>query len=591
MLWSQWDYFTRAVIPAAAGFYTFGAPLLWRDLGRAGPGVILLSPAVLLAAAVLLVRRNYTTGLADRTQPLGERAAFAAGAMLLVACWLAGVSFAYRWVFALLLLPWLLRRQREGVPAARRALTLLVIALWMDGLICLGLNLTLVRLDDGIMMGGQRIWRLVSQPLIWALMALLAGWLLELWYEYWRDLQREWTWPRWLTPRSLLAGLVVFGLLGYVLAPRARAVLGITDYGMWFLDSYAVLAASDAHRDGLDITQANSYDPLNRPHRYSDWWLGLVRLGLTREDNFLVGSSWVLGFLGAIFLTLRPRSHAEAAWLALLVLSPSVLQGIVRANNDLVIFALLALALLARRLPGAWGCLLGIAAVVVATGLKFYPVAAGAAFLLVRPIRSMVVTVLAAALALGATLWSVWPQLARGVFPIEPTVHVWGGRLWLEDLGLRADFALPVILLVHVVAAAWLVRGGRMRGSSGADNAPAFILAAVVLLACFAAGSNYSYRWIFALWLGPWLWDSWREQQKASVPWSRVALWLVPLVLWQDGLLCAAVNLGSVKVPVAQYESLQHYWRLGTQPLTWLLMILLAGWLLQTVVTAARCAA
>ena len=112
-----------------------------------------------------------------------------------------------------------------------------------------------------------------------------------------------------LSPRLLFITGSVLVLLAWTLSPRVRALAGLFDHGRWFLDSQAVLAASDAAKAGLNPEAPNPYDAFQRPHSYSDWWFGLGQLGLTRDDNFLVGGAWVLLFLAAVFLTVRPRSR------------------------------------------------------------------------------------------------------------------------------------------------------------------------------------------------------------------------------------------------------------------------------------------
>lgn len=383
-----------------------------------------------------------------------------------------------------------------------------------------------------------------------------------------------------LRPPVLLALLVAFGLLGYVLFPRARVAVGVADFGGWFLDSYAVLAAVDAHRAGLDPVAPNPYDPLLRPHRYSDWWLtaGSV-LGLSREHNFVVGTVWVALFLAAVLVTVRPAGRGEALWFVLLLLSPSVLQGVLRANNDLVIFSVLALVVWALRAPGRGRRALAVAGLALATGLKFYPVVGLAALLGVRPGTVLRRILLLGGVALAGVLVMVAAQMLRGVFPIEVTVHVWGGRLWPEALGLTSGSGA---LAAGGAGVLGLVAGWRWLAPVGTNGAAAgFALAAAVLAACFVAGLNYGYRWVFAIWLGPWLWQVWRDRAAASGL-RRLALALlvlVPWLLWQDGLLCAAVNLGWLAVAPADFGSLQHGWRLLTQPLVWVSMGLLAGWL------------
>lgn len=381
-----------------------------------------------------------------------------------------------------------------------------------------------------------------------------------------------------LSPRSLFIAGSLGVLLMFTLSPRARLRLGLVDYGRWFLDSYAVLASSDAAQAGfLDADAPNPYDVLQRPNSYSDWWLGIGKLGLTRADNFMVGGTWVLAFLAAVFLTLRPRSWGEALWLVLLVGSPPVMLGVLRANNDLVIFTLLAVAVRALRVDAAWRWALAAAAMALATGLKFYPVTAGMVFFLVPGSRRMLWATGSAALALGGVLASVGAQWHRGIFELGTPIHAMGGRIWLVDLGLPAQAAsVAGVLVLGSVAVLFARRGwttGLAHSEEELEPRVAMTLGGALLVGCFLGAVNHDYRWIFSLWLTPWLWRR-RQESRAAM----IAVGLLPFVLWHDGILCLVVSGWFPDLQSGQYARVFRLWRLSTEPFTWLLLSLLGGW-------------
>ena len=129
-----------------------------------------------------------------------------------------------------------------------------------------------------------------------------------------------------------LAAITLGGWLAVALRPQLLAAIGISDYGTSYLDSYAVMASLDAMRAGADPHAANPLDPLMRGHVYSDWWLALRWLGLTRSNNFLVGTAWVGAFGLTAWLTARPRSWGEIFWMSSVLISPPVMLAIKRAN-------------------------------------------------------------------------------------------------------------------------------------------------------------------------------------------------------------------------------------------------------------------
>lgn len=395
-----------------------------------------------------------------------------------------------------------------------------------------------------------------------------------------------------LRPVGLLVALTLTGWLAGALWPRLLVMLGIYDYGTFYLDSYALLAAFDALRAGADPHAVNTLDPLLRYHVYSDWWLALRGLGLTREHNFMVGSAFVGAFAVTAWVTVRPRQWREAVWLAALLVSPPVLLAVNRANNDLVIFVALAGCGVAATATG-WGRSLGaVACLALATGLKYFPAPAALAFLWVRPVRRMPAVLLAALVAAGLALASVWTELDRGRFTVGSGVHVMGAPLWWRDLGWPdTASALPGLLVI--VAGAVALTLGRVTTGLATRGEPRerlrAALGALVILTCFAAGVNYAYRWIFILWPALWVW---RQAGDGSLParqrWAaRAGCALVGLCLWLDGGLCVAVNLLPPRDP-AWVGHVQLVFRQWTQPLPWLLMMLLAGWLLEAALATGR---
>lgn len=388
-----------------------------------------------------------------------------------------------------------------------------------------------------------------------------------------------------LTPSRLLLVLLLAGLSAVVLVTDLLYLMGLAFHRQWFLDSYAILAANDAVRTGGEMLAANPLDPLNRPHRYSDWWLGLQHLGLTRDDNFLFGGVCVAAFLAVVMATVKPRTYGEAGWLALVLLSPPWLFGLQRANNDLVVFAVLGAGLLAVNRTISPARLAGFGlAVVLATGLKYFPVVAAAALLVALPWRRLTLRAFGLMLAAGAlVLWTERHAIPRGVFEMPDTIFEFGAPLLWRDLAWSGPAMIALTVGLITLAAVVLVRQQRTTGLADESRGPAgerllFAAGALVLLACFAAGTSHVYRWVFSLWLWPWLW---RETTANRGP-ARLAFGLWLASIWADGVLCLVVNTTGLAYRPAQG------WRMATQSLTWVLMALLAGWLLEGFIAQAR---
>lgn len=386
----------------------------------------------------------------------------------------------------------------------------------------------------------------------------------------------------------LLAGIVWSITVRW---PQWLGLIGIADYGTPFLDFHSILAALDAVRAGLDPHQPIPFDALGRPLAYSDWWLALKWLGLTRAHNLPVGIALVTAFGAAACLAIRPKTWCEALWLAAILVSPAVLLAVVRANNDLVIFVLLAAcgAVLAGENKHRW--LIAVLGIGLATGLKYYPVVAILALLGFRPVRQMPVVFGAGLLVAGLALVSVLPDLQHAPLGVPAGIHTFGAPILWRDLGLTdAQARIPAVLL-FVAAGVLLVRAGVTVGLASRGEPRERVLAGFgisLLLACFISGIGYAYRWIFIVWVALWLWrrageDLPPRQRCAAV----VACALAFLGLWADGILCLVVNRLSPKSP-AWIEHLLVAYRTWTQPLQWALMALFAGWLLEAALAHAR---
>jgi len=381
---------------------------------------------------------------------------------------------------------------------------------------------------------------------------------------------------RLLSPGLLLLVFVLTGWSVFSLRPFVGRRLGVTDGGPWFVDSYATLAASDAVRVGLDPFKPNPLDVYHRPHSYSHWWFYLGDLGLTRRDNFALGGSWVLLFLLTALLLLRIAHWGEAAMAALVLLSPPVLLAVNRANNDLVVFFLLATGLVFLRAASPWRLAVYSTLVLLATGLKFYPIIGAAALLLVRPPKTMLLVALGTLVAGMILLAWLWTDFRRAVILAPIEVYTFGAPILFRDLGWTGPAPLLAGVLVLTLAAAVCTWRGWSLGLEDGDLRArlAYACGALLLVGCFLAGISFSYRLIFVIFLVPWLW------RKISTSAARWTVLLLLAALWLDGFYCLGANIFVGPMPEVRLKHQQLIWRFFTQPIIWAAMALLAGSLL-----------
>lgn len=377
----------------------------------------------------------------------------------------------------------------------------------------------------------------------------------------------------------------------FAVFPDLYRCVGVLHYGVWFLDSFAILASNDAVARGLDPALPNPLDYFNRPHVYTHWWLGLHNLGLTRAHNLWLGLAWVGAFFASAMAVMRPRGWREALWYLAVLGSSPILLGVNRGNNDLVIFALLApvvpCLLDGRRLVR----LVAVALIALAAGLKFFPAAAGLVLLAgagvtVKEVRERLVL---AVLALALVAVDLAPDLA-GIGQLTPKAR---GLMTFGAANLPANFGLSpgnatlfgLLVAVVVVALCW-----RSRWFEGWTIAPGetavwltFVLGAVLLAGCFFTGTNFGYRWVFAVWLAPLLWRLPRDPTapKRVRRLAGVTAGLLIISLWADALVSAGLSgLGERMPPATGRQIVEGFFALE-QPVTWAFFVCLLAFLTQ----------
>ncbi len=154
--------------------------------------------------------------------------------------------------------------------------------------------------------------------------------------------------PRWAVPASAAALFAaLYGLYAIGQGSLYRAVLeawGIGPYDFPFLDTRGELSAIECWRMGINVYVTNPCDALGWLFDYSPLllWASVFDLGAsdTRAAGLIVDGLFLLS-LAALP---APRGRPAMALMLLGVFSTMTVFALERANNDLLIFALAALA-------------------------------------------------------------------------------------------------------------------------------------------------------------------------------------------------------------------------------------------------------
>lgn len=295
------------------------------------------------------------------------------------------------------------------------------------------------------------------------------------------------------------------------------ALVGTLHREAWnypFLDVETILTWMECHRAGVDVIVRNPCELSGRTMAYPPIWLRLAFTGVDTGWTQILGLGSALIFAAAVAALPLPRGGLPTVMVVMAAISPPVLFGLERGNPDLLVFALVVLAV---RVSGAapGGLAVRYAALLLTGLLKLYPVT-----LLILAAREglarLVVIVAASALVLGAYLAVEGADLLRvmrGSGIPSGSGNWFGTMIGAANLphGLAAMaprwLGAPGWVQVGLFGgflglAALLLGWGRLaaRLAPLPERESLLLLAgSVMLLACFFAGQSVAYRLIHLL--------------------------------------------------------------------------------------------
>ena len=318
---------------------------------------------------------------------------------------------------------------------------------------------------------------------------------------------------------------------------------------------------------------------------YSHWWLG--PFGLARTDTRWVGPTLVAAFLAVAIARLRPREPREAVWYLVVLCSSPLLLAVERANNDLVVFLLLTPVVPCLLAERRFVRMLAIVPIALATGLKCYPAVGGLVLLAVSDRREMRDRLILAGLALALVGASIAEDLGRfgSIAPKAEGLMTFGAVNLFESAGIYGRLSKALALALAALPVLLFLRSAPLAHWKIAESDRAdwlrFVLGGVLLTGCFVLGTNYAYRWIFALWLAPLLWRLPRDATAPPAVRRLAALTaaLLVFVLWADALVSGALNQFVGRVPAESMMRWADRIFAVEQPVTWAFFACLLGWI------------
>ena len=362
-----------------------------------------------------------------------------------------------------------------------------------------------------------------------------------------------------LDGRTLAAGVLAVyfltvGLPRLLWGANIWPRLGVPAAPSLFFDTRVVTAGLECRRLGLDPLTSNPCDPADRALNYPRVWLLLRWLGLNQSHTDLLALLFIMFFLVAVYFLVGRISLGEGALVALALCSPSVMFGIERGNTDILVFAMLALAVVIWRRGSVRDGVVSPVVVLLAAVLKIFPGFGLPAYLFLRNRRATI-----AALACVAVLVvyifivradieaitratpqgqynSYGARILPGIFYHHVVPDRWQG-------GALTKQALAVVPLLIAAPIVW-IQGRRRRPEPDPQSVGwrrlAFYLGSLLFLGTFASGNNWDYRLVFLLLVLPqlftWIRDPSPDRRGGLAAFATIAvvilLWIGALSRW-----------------------------------------------------------
>jgi len=315
-----------------------------------------------------------------------------------------------------------------------------------------------------------------------------------------------------------------------------------------FADARVIGAGLESIREGLDPLLNNQRDPWVRPMNYPRAWRVLVWTGMDQRHTTFLGLVFIGSFVAGLILLSRGIRPMAAWLLAFCVFSPAVMFGLERANNDLFMFFILALAVqfASRRFSVA------LSLVGVGAALKLYPFF-GIALLLRAPkrwfVRALVGSTALMVLYVLVNIRDIY--IIRDLTPQSVRLAYGSNMIWMSfQSHFQNEFLTRLLavasyagLVVVCVAAVEVGRYCFKRGPrSDSDHLDAFRVGSAVFVGSFVLFTNWDYRLMFLLFTIPALSD-WAHEGRPPLCWlARVALAATLISCWSLGIHAAALQ-------------------------------------------------
>lgn len=366
--------------------------------------------------------------------------------------------------------------------------------------------------------------------------------------------------------------------------------VGIPKLKAPFADMQAILSASDAYREGYNPYIENPHDPLGREHVYSRPWLWLGYTGLTRTHSKFAAILLMSFFFLLSIRILRPKNGNEFLLSAMLLLSPAVLLGVERGNNDLIIFILLGLAVFSLNNKNHLLDLIAYFFLFLASILKFYPIASFLIFVrIIKDYKKFWMFAFFSILFFG--VYAVFSfsdfEYLKHIVPKPHGRFTFGAAIFfewiLDEWPVNATYIYFMAAAVFFLAFLLSSRTGLAEVRNNSINTIFFLVGSLNILFCFFANTNYDYRCIFFVLILPWLFEHLKCESTPvlSKRFIKLLLLFLPVVVWNETIITLiGLKVGSPGINETKLFAMVNLYKLEHLS-TWIVITILLAFCIE----------
>lgn len=330
-------------------------------------------------------------------------------------------------------------------------------------------------------------------------------------------------------PESYTHSLIYYPLVPKLLPP--------------FADMRVITAGAECIRLGHDVLIENPCDPWQRPMNYPRIWSIFASLGINQGHTIALSVLCALIFFILFFLIIKKINYTESLLYASILCSPSIMLAIERGNNDLIVFIILAIALLIIERDKFYLDCLSMIMVIFASIIKLYPVFAISVFLKMKR-QKFVFFLIFAITFFGTYIIYNFDNLKLISRATPRSKHLSYGSKVIFDVLADLDFTsyfrwitppIIILLLTSIVLVLLFAPNSNKMLNKFDDfdiqKISSFRIGCSIYIGTFFIGNNWDYRLIFLIFTIPQI-LLWIKSQNSLSMFSILALIGIIMTSW-----------------------------------------------------------